>query len=360
MENMLDKEMLKEIFKEELPDIVRVVTKEEIDKALAEKEIGKAKLVGKPDEKDVKKFFRAIFDNDYVNAKALSEGSDEGGGYLVPEEFLARVLDIQTEYGFARRYGTVIPMSRDTLKLPKITSKPNVQWLGEGEAINAQEPTFGQVSLVAKKAAIIVPVTNELLNDSAIDIENILARMFAEQFAAGEDIQALTGDGTVFTGILNVSGTNSVSMPSGKTSFSDISADDLINLIAAVPSSVVGNSYFVMNKAIWATIKKLTDGSGNYLFSPADKTIWGYPVILSDVMPDLSDDDVSTPFVIFGDPSWLYFGDRKAMSIKLADQATIGSVKLYQQDMVALRVIERIGEVITMPNAFAVLKTAAS
>lgn len=355
MENI--KETMKEVFDEELPDMVRVITKEEIDKTLAKKEVGKAKPVEKPEEKDVKKFFRAVFDRDNITAKALSEGTDASGGYLVPEEFLGRVLDIQTEYGFARKYGSEITMSRDTVKLPKIDSKPDVQWLGEAESITANEPSFGQVPLIAKKAGIIVPITNELLNDSAVDIEAILARMFAEQFAAGEDIQALTGTGAVFTGILNVAGTNVVSMATGDTSFSNITADHLIDLITAVPSAVVGKSYFILNKAIWATIKRLTDGSGNYLFSPADKTIWGYPVILSDVMPDFNDDAAETPFVIFGDPSWLYFGDRKALSIKIADQATVGSTNLYEKDMVALRAIERVGEVVTMPNAFAILKT---
>jgi len=297
---------------------------------------------------------------DYVALKALSEGTDSAGGYLVPEEFSAKVLDIASDVGYARRLGTVISMARDVLNIPKLGSKPAVSWVSEGGQVATGEPTFGQVQLVAKKAGLIVPVTAELFEDTAVDISALLSRIFAEALASAEDEQAFVGDGTVFTGILNVSGVNTVTLPSSKTAFSDITADDLINLISAVPATVAPKSAFFMHRSVLAKIKTLTDGNGAYLFDPRDKTIWGYPVYLIESLPAMADSAADKAFIIFGDPTWLYLGDRKQMSVALADQATVGSTKLFEQDMVAIRVVERVAIAIAMPNAFAVLKTAAS
>jgi len=355
---MPEKEILEEM-KNEVLDAVRVVTRKEFEKLIKESKILIPEYDGET-KKDMKAFFKALVSRDYVTLKALSEGTDSAGGYLVPEEFLAKVLDIASDAGYARRLGTVLDMKRDTLTIPKLSSKPAVSWISEGGQISTGQPVFGQVQLVAKKAGLIVPVTTELFEDSATNVEQIIARNFAEALATAEDQQAFAGDGTVFTGVLNESNVNTVTMPDTKTKFSDITADDLINLIAAVPSTVAAKSAFFMHRTVLAQIKTLTDGSGNYLFDPKDKTIWGYPVYTLDAMPALSASGADKPFIVFGDPSWIYLGDRKQMTVALADQATVGSTKLFEQDMIALRVVERVAIVVAMPEAFAVLKTAAS
>ncbi len=45
----------------------------------------------------------------------------------------------------------------------------------------------------------------------------------------------------------------------------------------------------------------------------------------------------------FGDMSKLYFAKRKEISLQLSNQATVGSTNLYETNMVAIRVIERVG-----------------
>ena len=340
-------------------EAAREATKKEFERLIKESKLVIPEYDGET-KKDVRRFFKALVDRDFIALKALSEGTDSAGGYLVPEEFMNKVLDIASDVGYARKRGTVITMSRYTLNIPKLSSKPAVQWIGEGGAIATGQPAFDQVQLVAKKAGLIVPVTSELFEDSAVDISAVLTRVFAEALAGAEDEQAFVGDGTVFTGILNAAGVNTVTLPAGKTACSDITADDLINLISAVPSSVANKSAFFMHRSVLAKIKTLKDGNGSYLFDPKDKTIWGYPVYTIDAMPSMADSAADKAFIIFGDPSWLYLGDRKQMSVMIADQATVGSTNMFESDMIALRVVERIAIAVAMPNAFAVLKTAAA
>lgn len=337
--------------------------RESILQEVESKDIGKidsAPEVSKEIKKDVGRLFRAIVERDYVGAKALAEGTDSYGGYLVPEEFYNYVLMLTEQYGVARQYGTVINMSRDTMNIPKVSAKPSVSWYGEAEAISEGQPTFGQVQLVAKKAGLIVPVTTELFEDSAVDLNNILGRIFAEKLAYAIDYQAFRGDGTVFTGIYEDSSINTVSMGSGDTAFTNVAKNDLLNLVASVPASVAQNGKFFMHRTIWALVQAMTDGSGNYIFNPETKSIFGYPVVVTDVMPSSSDTAVSTGFIGFGDLSYLYVGNRRQMSIALADQATVGSTNLYEKDMLALRVTERVAVAVAMSNAFGLLKTAAS
>lgn len=352
------KEALKDFFETDGKAIIKKITEEEI-KRFAQETLNVPDYNGK-EKKDINLFFRALVDRDFVALKALSEGVDSAGGYFVPEEFMATVLDIAKDVGYLRKYGTTIRMGAEVLNIPKLTAKPNVSWVGEQQQIPSGQPTIGQVQLTAKKAGLIVPITRELFMDSKVDLQSLLAKIIAESLAEAEDDQGFAGDGTIFTGVLNDNEVNVVSMPSSKTGFSDITADDLINLISAVPSTVSKKGAFVMHRSVLAQIKTLKDGNGSYLFNPVDKTIWGYPVYTSDVMPAMSASAADKKFIIFGDLSYLYLGDREQMSVAVADQATVGTDNLFEKNMLAIRVIERVAIVVAMPNAFAVLKTAAS
>lgn len=333
---------------------------EEEKKAMGKMKKAPAVIEKHNDDTRMKDFTRALLERDYVGLKDLSEGTDKYGGYLVPNEFRNQVLQIMGDGGVARREGTVINMSGDTLNIPRLDTKTAVSWTAESGTISSGTPEFGTVTLTAKKAALIVPVTSELFEDSAVNLQSILAGMFAEKLAEAEDTQAFTGDGTVFTGILEESDINTVTMGSGDTGFSNVALDDLFNLIAAVKQSVARNGKFFMHRTIWSTVKNMTDSNGNYVFNPTDQTLLGYPVVFSDDMNSISDTANSTVFMGFGDMRNIYIGDRRKISIALADQATVGSTNLYEQDMLALRVTERIGMAIALPQAFAVLKTAAA
>jgi HK97 family phage major capsid protein/HK97 family phage prohead protease len=338
---------------------------EKIAKEQEKKEIGAMKkapavIEKHTDETRVKDYFMAMLNKDYAGLKDLSEGTDKYGGYLVPNEFRNQILQIMGDGGVARREGTVINMSGDTLNIPRLDTKTAVSWTAESGTISSGTPEFGTVTLTAKKAALIVPVTSELFEDSAVNLQQILAGMFAEKIAEAEDTQAFTGDGTVFTGILNESDINTVTMGSGDTGFANVALDDLFNLIAAVKQSVARNGKFFMHRTIWSTVKNMTDTNGNYVFNPTDQTLLGYPVVFSDDMNSISDSAISTVFMGFGDLRNIYIGDRRRIAVALADQATVGSTNTFEEDMLAMRVTERIGMAIALPQAFAVLKTASA
>lgn len=369
------KEVLKETlgnFKQELLNEVnntveeklKVVTPEMVKKVLHEMQLGNVKEVpgmSKDVKKNVHELFKAVFLKDYAVAKALSEGVDSAGGYLVPEEFLAKVIDLVTEeYGIVRPRATTYTMTRDTLNIPTISSKPSFTWVTEGNAISSGQPQFGQLTLTAVKAGLIIPVTLELFEDSAINLTDLIANIFANALGEAEDTQALTGTGSPFTGVFGNANVNTVTLAATKTAFTDVTADDLINLMYAVPSKYAKNGVFILNRSILPIIKKLKDNNGAYIFDPKDKTLFGYPVLESDAMPEAAASAANTPFIIFGDLKEIALGMRKEMSITLADQATVGADNLFEKDMVAFKATIRHAIAVQQPKAFAVLKTAAA
>lgn len=304
-------------------------------------------------------FAKAVFTGDVVQAKTMSEGVDSEGGYLVPEEFRATLIRLVETYGDARKVATVLPMGKDELRIPKLVSGVTVYWVNEGANITPSTPTFGRVNLVAKKLAALVPVTSELLEDSSISIANLLANLFAEAMAEEEDRVAFTGStsgGDPFDGVLYASGVNQVIM--AETSFDAINADYLLDLTSAVPSAAAKRGTFVLHRTVFDKVRKLKDSNGDYIWqkpsAAAPGTIWGYPYIVTDVMPGMADSGPNKPFVFFGDLRQIYIGDRRKMSI--AQSSHVG----FTQDLIYLKATERVAMSVALPDAFAVLVTSGT
>ena len=339
------------------PDAIKAA----VDSYLRERAMGQPvpSVVDKSTEKDVRMLCKALLDGDRMAAKALSEGTDSAGGYLVPDEFVARVDEMAIEYGLVRQFANVFNVSSKTINIPKLTDEPTVVWVSEGGTISTGQPTFGQTQITIKDAGIIVPITNDLLDDAAVPITEILGRIFARAFAKAEDYQAFNGDGSVFMGIMNHADVPTVTMGTGDTGFTSLAATDLLDLNAAVHEAAEANARYFMHRTVHNLVRKMTNGStGPFLFPGND--IWGYPYSKTSLLKSVSDSAASTKFMAFGDMSKLYFAKRKEISLQLSNQATVGSTNLYETNMVAIRVIERVGMAIAFPSAFATLKTAAS
>lgn len=376
-------EVVSSVLEKALPDTVNSAVEKALEakgiNAIEKKIFGSAKEVeGLEGKEKSARFIKAVFGRDketaraLVGQKALNEGTDNAGGYLVPEEFRSEVIRLAEDFGIIRRQCRVVPMKRDTMKLPKIASSVTVYWPGEATAGTESQPVLGQVSLVAKTLVGLTPITNELLEDADVDTIDLLVQLFAEAIAGEEDNQGLMGSGSPFTGVMNASGTTVVTMASGKDTFSELTADDLRDLVSQVKPLALGGSGFYMHRAVWAIVQKLKDTSGQYIASTSNPLItgdaskatgvvgyvWGYPVYLSDKLPSTT--AVSTKFILFGNLKFAYLGDRKQMTIAISEEATIGSVNLFESNMSAVRVTERIAFETALASAFAILKTAAA
>lgn len=295
--------------------------------------------------------------------KQMNVGTDADGGYLVPEEFSPTLLRMIEIYGVARRESTVIPMNRMELSFPRLLSGTPVYWVGEGQPITQTKPSFGTLKMTAKKLASIVPVTSELLEDSTIAIANLIVTLFAEAIAQEEDRICFVGDvignGDPFNGVLHDPDVTSIYMPATKVAFGDVTADDLSNMIAALPTSAHKNAVFRMHPTVFNLIRTLKSSlTGEYIYAQPGLAqpgmIWGYPYQLIDSMPMMTNSGANKPFIVLGNLKHMFLGDRRQMGIVQSNQ--VGFIN----DLIHIRVIERISIAVGLPKGFTVLRTAAA
>ena len=339
---------------------------------------GKKTVDTKKDE--TRRFLKALLTKDVEAMKEFKSKSvdtdDETGakaGLLIPEELRAEVLRLaQVEYGVARREMWYLPFSGagNSRKIPTLASGISVYWTDEKAKKSGTQPTFGLITQTLKKLAAIIPFTEEILEDSAIDLTSLTAQLFAEAVSKEEDLQFFAGTGAPWTGIINNSLVNTVPMTVGDVA-EDITADDLLDMIDETPAGALAGSKFYLNRTMLSVIRKLKDDDKNYIFQrPSETTpaqIWDYPYVLVEALPGKTFATANKGFLIFGNLRMAcVLGDKQSIRAKMLDQATITDgdgetiINLAEQDMVALRLEERVGYVIALPEAITVLKTGAS
>jgi len=339
---------------------------------------GKKTVDTKKDE--TRRFLKALLTKDVEAMKEFKSKSvdtdDETGakaGLLIPEELRAEVLRLaKNEYGVARREMWYLPFSGagNSRKIPTLASGISVYWTDEKAKKSGTQPTFGLITQTLKKLAAIIPFTEEILEDSAIDLTSLTAQLFAEAVSKEEDLQFFAGTGAPWTGIINNSLVNTVPMTVGDVA-EDITADDLLDMIDETPAGALAGSKFYLNRTMLSVIRKLKDDDKNYIFQrPSETTpaqIWDYPYVLVEALPGKTFATANKGFLIFGNLRMAcVLGDKQSIRAKMLDQATITDgdgetiINLAEQDMVALRLEERVGYVIALPEAITVLKTGAS
>lgn len=325
-----------------------------------------------PDEQaQFKTFFRAVLTNDIAALKALNTGVNSGAGYTIPRDLSLEIIrNAALEYGAARRlFSTrVFDGPGNTLDILKEGDGINAFWTNEGAAKSSSQPSFSLVTLALKKLATIVPFTDEMLEDTGFDLIAYVKELAGRGFAQEEDAAFLMGTGTPYTGMMNDANVNIVRITGTDPKAFDV--DDLQALIDATPSSFLPGSRFAMNRLARSVIRLMKDDNNNFIFSPATagnpSTVLGYEVEEVDTLPDLSATGTNKPILAFGNFKTAgVVATKGALAVKQLTEATITDVdgdttlNLAEQDMTALRFVERVGFLLRQPKAVSVLKTEA-
>lgn len=284
----------------------------------------------------------------------MSEGVDENGGYLVPDEYDHRLIDGLTAENVVRALATVITTSGEH-KINIAATKPAAAWIEEGEALTFGDATFDQVILDAHKLHVAVKVTEELLYDNAFNLEDYLIKSFYKALANAEEDAFLNGSGEGEPlGILAATGGAQVGVTAA--SATAITADEIINLVYSLKRPYRKKAAFILNDQTIAAIRKLKDGDGKYLWQPAlvmgepDKLL-GYPVYTSEYMPTI---ESGAKTIAFGDFSYYNIGDRGTRSFQELKELFAGN------GLVGFVAKERVDGKLVLPEAIKVLQQKTS
>lgn len=271
----------------------------------------------------------------------LQEKVDADGGYLVPEEYDNRLIQTLNGENIMRSLANIITTSGDH-KINIAATNPAAAWIEEGGQLTFGESTFKQVLLDAHKLHVAIKVTEELLYDSAFNLEDYILEQFGKALANAEEDAFLNGDGTGKpTGIFHET--------NGGTHLTEVTAfksDDIINLIHALKRPYRKNAAFIMNDKLIATVRKLKDGNGAYMWQPSYQvgepdTLLGYPVYTSAFAPEGK--------IAFGDFSYYNIGDRGTRSFKQLTELFAGN------GMIGFVAKERVDGKLILPEAVQIL-----
>lgn len=256
--------------------------------------------------------FQAHFRKGDINA-ALSVGSNPDGGYTAPIEWDRTITDALKIVSPMRRLASV--QSITGRGYTKLFNDRNIGsgWVGE-TAARPQTSTpqltpleWGIGEIYANPGA-----TQQLLDDSEINIEAWLASEVQTEFARQEGIAFMTGDGVNKPhGLMSyiTGGAQAARHPFGAiesvatSAVGAISTDDIISLIYATKSERTQNARFAMNRTSMSAIRRLKDGQGNYIWQPTfvagePSSLAGYPL---EELGDLGNIAASAVPVLFGD-----------------------------------------------------------
>ncbi len=250
-----------------------------------------------------------------LEEKSLSYGSGPDGGYLVPDETEAAIGARLADLSPIRSIASVRQVSSAVLKKPFAISGPSVGWVAETAArpetvaSTLDELQFPTAELYAMPAA-----TAALLDDSVIDLDQWIASEVETAFAEQEGAAFVNGNGVNKPkGFLNYTQVDDTGWSWGKVGYTltgisgelpaTDSSDVLVDLVYALKAGYRQNASWVMNRKTQATLRKLKDADGNYMWQPpaspgSRAMLMGFPLVEAEDMPDIGAD--TTP-IAFGD-----------------------------------------------------------
>lgn len=185
-------------------------------------------------------------------------------------------------------------------------------WIKDSQEAPEKECNVSKTSIELHELFARPKVTQRLIDDQSIRIEDFIKDKIISQMAAAENKAFLFGDGVsqpkgILHYELSYAGPEASKIEAVKTGANGEIEHyiDLVKVMELLPSEYLCNAVWIMSRNAASAIRQIKDStSGRYLWqnsiaSGVPDTLLGYPVVICDDMPKLSKDSPTTP-VLFG------------------------------------------------------------
>mgnify|MGYP002861879766 CR=1 FL=1 len=282
---------------------------------------------------------------------ALIESINTKGGYLVPQEQMATLQEIRKEFIALKDYVNVVSTNTTSGTWPVYTQQNlKFQTLTEMTEGAESDLTITQASYTVSDRILILPVSNQLIADSTIDIVSFMGRELADAAVRTENAAIVAPLETLITGDTAASIAEATTITSYKA------------LNTAMFKTLDGVYYnaakIFTNQDGFLWLANLDDAQNRPLFVPdvTNPNKYFYRgkeivVIPNSVLPNKT---ISTktyaPFFVGDMKSFLTFFERAGLELATSDQV------YWKQNGFCIRGIVRFGVVVTDPAATVALK----
>ena len=299
-------------------------------------------------------------DNAGVSA-AMTKGVAEDGGYLAPVEWDRTITGKLKQVSPIREHARVVRISTAGFKKLYNDREVGSGWVGETAPRPATgTPKLGQLDFPLGEIYANPAISQQMLDDAAIDLEAWLAGEVDTEFARQEGIAFLSGDGVNKPhGLLTYvdGGANDERHPFGAIEVvnsgvaAGINGDGLLDLFGALPEEFLGNAKLFTSRQSQTAMRKLKDGQGNYLWQPSfalgqPATLAGEAIVTVPGMPTIAAGAIAA---LYGDMEETYLVvDRVGIRV-LRDPFT-------NKPFVHFYTTKRVGGGVNNPEAMKALK----
>ena len=260
---------------------------------------------------------------------AMSTTTSSEGGYTVPSEVAAMVVDALKAFGGMREVAQIIrTQGGNALNYPTSDGTSEVgEIVAENAAATAADITFGTVAVNPYKySSKKIALPWELVADSAIDVVAFVTNRLAQRLARITNTHYTTGDGSSKPyGVMARAATGKTGTTGQTTS---VIYDDLIDLIHSVNSAYrARGARFMLADSSLKVLRKIKDTTGRPIWTPGDDesisggapaTICGYSYVVND---DVAAMAANAKSIAFGDFSQFVIRDVDGVIIRRFDDS---------------------------------------
>lgn len=234
----------------------------------------------------VSQYLRGLRDGT-VNARALSETGSAGAGpeFNPPVDLYNEIVNVINRQSIGAQLALTLNTNSRTVDVPKMANV-TADFVAETTAPTPQDPTTSKVTLTVYDAKAEVDVSNNLLDDSPIDVASYVTQYIGNAFGKFYDTTWLAGHaGNSIAGLYaGISAGRKATVAVG----GNISAANVGAVIGSIDPMVMGDFAWVVSAAGWGQLLAL---EGTRFVQPMvgggapTMSVWGVPVYKTDSLP---------------------------------------------------------------------------
>lgn len=273
--------------------------------------------------------------------RSLGEGTTAAGGALVPQGFMASLEQALKDFSAVRSAAaTFRTETGNPMPWPNVNDTANAgTLLAEAATVAEVDMPFATVVFNAYKfTSGLVTVSAELLQDSAINLGEVIGQMLGERIGRGQGSYLTTGTGTNQPQGIVTGATLGVTTASSTA----IAPDEVFAVLHSVDPAYRRSKSFgwMMHDQILLAIRKLKDSQNRYLWEPSlqagqPDTLLGAPVYGNQFMASTL--ATGNKVILVGDFSKMKVRDAgpirlRRLEERYADQDLVGFIAFRRSD----------------------------
>ncbi|AXQ93198.1 phage major capsid protein [Cereibacter azotoformans] len=258
-------------------------------------------------------------------------GSGVAGGFLVPEDVSAEVIELLRPASVVTAMGPrIVPMPNGNLTTNRRATGATFGYGGEQTDAPATGYTYGQVKLSAKKLRGIIPVSNDLLRSASVSVDRMIRDDAIADAALIQDRHFLRGAGTEFSprGLRyqHLGSPFEATHVLVMTASPDLQkvTNDLarLELALATHNVVQTNAHWIMSPRTESYLSNLRDGNGNLAFPEMQNgRLRRKPVHVTTEIPENLGASGSETEIMLADPTHIMVGEHMGIEVAMSTEA---------------------------------------